>query len=374
MNITIICGRLEPGSDGVGDYSRRLAQEATANLGHRVQLISLFDEQEQTERPGPNYLIRRTKLNYQNQADIRKLVEMIESWNTDAVSLQFVPFAYHPKGLISKFIPFIQAVRENRRLQVMLHETWVRWERGARIRHRLLGQLQRYQILKALKIWQPEYIQTSNPYYLEQLRVAGVRGSLLPIFGNIEIEESKNPSEFQDLLDEPFRPNERRIIFPFNQDHMWQPIVLLNRIKNIIGARDIPIRLIQIGRTHSEYGHWQVIEKFAQENGWLCHRLGPRDSSLISLAFQSCHIGISAGPIHLARKSGAVLSMLEHGIPVLCSHPSCLANWAEFNEPRLVAEEANDQAIESLLLHEDRASSNTKLTSIAEKWLAELAK
>jgi hypothetical protein len=42
MNIVFICGCLEPGVDGVGDYSRRLAGELI-RMGNKVQLISLND-------------------------------------------------------------------------------------------------------------------------------------------------------------------------------------------------------------------------------------------------------------------------------------------------------------------------------------------
>ena len=38
MKITFICGSLNPGQDGVGDYTRRLAAQLALD-GHECQLI-----------------------------------------------------------------------------------------------------------------------------------------------------------------------------------------------------------------------------------------------------------------------------------------------------------------------------------------------
>src|SRR5690606_39818307 len=42
MNIAFICGSLEPGKDGVGDYTRRLAGELLRN-GHNATIIAIND-------------------------------------------------------------------------------------------------------------------------------------------------------------------------------------------------------------------------------------------------------------------------------------------------------------------------------------------
>lgn len=373
MKITILCGNLEPGCDGVGDYSRLLAEQASG-LGHDIQLISLCDDKELTERISERFVLRRANTNFQSESDLRKIRRMIDEWGTEAISLQFVPFSYHPKGVISAFIPFMRKVRTGVALQVMLHETWVRWERGAKLRHRLLGQWQRIRILEALRTWQAEIIHTSNPFYRAQLEKYGFGASILPLFGNIPIETRKDSVDVKALLKGPVRDDERRIIFPFNQDERWRPLRLLKRIQRISNSHSEPIRLIQIGRVHSECGHWQAIRKFAEQNGWLCDCLGPQGARQISRAFQLCHLGVSAGPIHLARKSGAVLSMLEHGLPVLCSQPSHLRNWGIYKETRLVADEEEDQTTEQLLFYNGRKAPRSESMAITEIWLNDLSR
>ena len=42
MNIAFICGSLEPGKDGVGDYLQRLGLELLQQ-GHKVSLIAIHD-------------------------------------------------------------------------------------------------------------------------------------------------------------------------------------------------------------------------------------------------------------------------------------------------------------------------------------------
>ena len=42
MNIVFLCSSLEPGRDGVGDYTRRLAQECAAR-GHVCRMVALHD-------------------------------------------------------------------------------------------------------------------------------------------------------------------------------------------------------------------------------------------------------------------------------------------------------------------------------------------
>lgn len=44
MDILFICGSVEPGKDGVGDYTRRLSGELI-RIGHEVKILSLCDHQ-----------------------------------------------------------------------------------------------------------------------------------------------------------------------------------------------------------------------------------------------------------------------------------------------------------------------------------------
>lgn len=371
MKLTLICGRLEPGQDGVGDYSRRLAG-AAHDRGHQVQLLSISDDVDQDELIADDFRVQRFSGLLSRGDHFERIISTIQAWAPEAVSLQFVPFSYQPKGLINHLIPLIESLRVNRLLQVMMHETWVRWDPGAKWKHRILGQMQRLLILKALKIWAPEVIHTSNSYYRNLLAKNGIDSSILPLFGNIPVCDCISPDALEAILGIQPLPDELRLVFPFNQEHNWKPLEFLSCIKPILDRSGKPIRLIQAGRTHGEYGHWEAIQKFASNAGWACHLLGPCSTETLSTLLQNCHIGISASQIQLARKSGAVLAMLEHGLPVLCSQESKLLNRAAYTEKRLTTYEMDDSKLSELLLNSKRELPNSKIDSTVIQWLSSL--
>lgn len=372
MKITLLCGSLEPGRDGVGDYSRCLAKAAT-HLGHDLQLISLKDSTLGTDDGAGLRVIRRNG-QFNDPTYLSQIQSDINEWAPDILSLQFVPFAYHPKGLIHDLIPFIQKVRSGLQMHLMFHETWLRWEYGTSLKHRLIGQIQRQKILQSIRLWQPETVHTSNPYYAQILRHNGIPCNLLPLFGNIPIAPHLHRDRFEALLQAPLQSNERRILFPFNQDAKWRPLDLLQRIQATLQASQstLPIRLIQIGRTHSELEHWKQISEFAAKADWKCDVLGAQDAETLSIAFQSCQLGISSSPIQLAGKSGAVAAMREHGLPVLCSSPSGLKNWKHYHQARLAAFEINDTDLHRILVEEEPLPPNAKLASICQQWLDDI--
>jgi hypothetical protein len=51
MKIIFLCGSLEPGCDGVGDYTRRLAGELIKQ-GHHIAAVALNDQYLQEEFTG----------------------------------------------------------------------------------------------------------------------------------------------------------------------------------------------------------------------------------------------------------------------------------------------------------------------------------
>ena len=60
MKFAFICGSLEPGRNGVGDYTRRLAGELAAQ-GHECLLVSLNDVDHVDELGGGIHLYRRQR-------------------------------------------------------------------------------------------------------------------------------------------------------------------------------------------------------------------------------------------------------------------------------------------------------------------------
>jgi hypothetical protein len=104
LRIAFLCGSLEPGFDGVGDYTRRLAGELTKQ-GHSTVIIALHDktvpdklEEKQTvdniELP-----VLRIPAHYSSKKRFRSAGEWIRTFNPDWLSLQYVPYSFQNKGL-----------------------------------------------------------------------------------------------------------------------------------------------------------------------------------------------------------------------------------------------------------------------------------
>src|SRR5258708_26746090 len=105
MRICFICGSLEPGRDGVGDYTTSLADELR-RLGHNVILIALRD----------NFITEAMAANQQSAVGstrslrlpsawpwpecIRHAKQQLDRFDPEWVSLQFVCYSFHPKGLV----------------------------------------------------------------------------------------------------------------------------------------------------------------------------------------------------------------------------------------------------------------------------------
>src|ERR1700676_4113974 len=99
--IMLLCGGLEAGADGVGDYCRRLAEELS-RLGVQCTVVALNDREISSERSeGLSTSVQFLRLPEQSSILARsaRLSSMLSDWQPDWVSLQFVCYGFHTKGL-----------------------------------------------------------------------------------------------------------------------------------------------------------------------------------------------------------------------------------------------------------------------------------
>lgn len=311
MRITFICGSLNPGQDGVGDYTRRLAAQLVLD-GHDCQLIAINDVVDSEETTDRTQIIRFKQL-LSSPEKSQQAQQLIAQWNPDWISLQFVCFSFHPKGFIHRLTPFIQHCRGTAKLNIMFHELWVGEQPSLPFKHKVMGLIQRQQILKALKCWKPHVLHTSNRLYQFVLECHGYHAHILPIFGNIPVTDQ------QASADTSRRSDERTVLFPFSQRHDWNVVETMERLAALAQESDVSLKIVQIGHLRSGQQHWSYIQDFAHKQHWTCELLGERDEQTVSQAMLSADIGISSAHIHLANKSGAAVAMREHGLPVICT-------------------------------------------------------
>ena len=372
MKITFICGSLAPGKDGVGDYTRCLAS-ACAAAGHEAQLVSICDiESDQSQDSGMS--VERFCGALTDSATGQRAAERIQAWSPDWISLQFVPFAFHPKGLSRSLQPFIKTLGDIAPLHIMFHELWLGEKPSLSVKHKVLGRIQQHQILKALRHWQPQSIHTSNQLYIDVLQRNGISAKQLPLFGNIPIAE-KAPEMIQQILPwYPARPNERIVLFPFSQSMNWQAAHVMEQLEQFANEAGVSLRLIQIGENQSGAAHWPRIREFAEANGWSCDLLGPQREQVISQLMQIADLGISSAHIQLAGKSGAVIGMMEHGLPVFCTslEPESRHPASHNAEDLLFDLEQSDSTIVRLLKEPKAHKVQSRLSTVAAQWLKDL--
>jgi hypothetical protein len=166
-------------------------------------------------------------------------------------------------------------------------------------------------LLKSLStILKPAVVQTSNEYYVDQLKSIGISASILPLFSNIKVEN-------QDYIDEQAHSGLRLITFGSIHAE-WRPEILITKLKKLAQKHNLkPLTFVSIGHAGA-YGEriWQDLSRENPE--WLrFEKLGKLTASQISLQLQRADFGITTTPSHLLGKSGSVAAMLAHKLQVI---------------------------------------------------------
>lgn len=186
MNILFICGSLQTGEDGVGDYTRRLAGQLTRQ-GHRSTIVAINDvrvcdplKELQADSGNSINVLRLPKF-----SSWKERLILVQDWikkeAPDWVSLQFVPFAFHDKGLPVSLARYLKAIPGNHKWHIMFHELWVGAEN---IKFWILGQVQKRLIASLIKTLEATVVHTHLPLYYDDLKSFGIQVKQLPLFSN----------------------------------------------------------------------------------------------------------------------------------------------------------------------------------------------
>ena len=93
MNIVFICGSFVPGRDGVGDYTRRLAQEMIVK-GYKVGVIALNDKFIKEDFTGTqqsdsiNIPVLRLPSHWLSTRRFQRSILWIDEFNPEWISIQ----------------------------------------------------------------------------------------------------------------------------------------------------------------------------------------------------------------------------------------------------------------------------------------------
>ena len=307
MNILFICGTLEPGKDGVGDYTRRFGAELIRQ-GHNVKIIALYDKflkgcsHSYQKVDGIDVEVLRIGNDLLNRSRFAKCKQAIEEFNPELLSLQYVVFSFQKRGLPWQLTEKLAKLGSGRNWHLMFHELWVGMDKEDQLKEKIWGTLQKQIIKKLVRRLSPKIIHTQIPLYQNLLSRMKCTVELLPLFGNIEIQKNNSPIETSNL--------EIAIFGGLHYGAQLESFVDWLTLKQ---ASEPSFHFI--GGNGEEQKNWiQILEEKNvryEIHGWL-------PDSEVSDLLSRCNLSLTSTPYHLVRKSGSVVTMLEHGIRVIC--------------------------------------------------------
>ena len=320
MKILFFCGSLEPGRDGVGDYTRRLADECTAQ-GHDCCVIALHDP----------HVTRTSEVNVQQVRLIR--LPASEPWPDrlscvirhlwrlapDWVSWQLVAYGFHPRGFLPAALLRTAPELRGPRCHVMLHELWLGLEAGAPWSARTQGWLQRRGVLCLLDQLDPDCLHTSQAAYQQALKREGFDSGVLALFGNVPVADhipGLGPP-LAHWLPAPTAPQRTAplVVLTFGTLHpQWRPAATVEWLLATARRLARAPALVIVGRTGT---HAPAVLGAFRQHGIHVGVTGELDPAAVSALLQTADLGIASHPWELIGKSGTAAAMLEHGLPVL---------------------------------------------------------
>lgn len=330
MRIIFLCGSLEQGRDGVGDYVRQLSL-ALSETGHRVAMIAINDRycSEITERIIGTGHKEITELRLPEKLGEDKKQALLKDWiknyDPDCLSLQYVPFSFHPKGLGFGLAKMLKDAGEGRDWHFMVHEICVGMDVRSNLKMKIWGWLQQYLMKDLIKVLKPAVIHTHVAIYKKQLEKFGARVKILPLFSNIPVlfpenikaklsQQLDTAQHTETIYGTDLAKQIDLLVFAGIQEDA--PIAQLAAEAAAYGKlHDKKMNLVFLGRSGRQQESWV---KEWEAVGLTVDRIGEQTEDLVSLKLSKVKFGVFTTPVLLAGKSGAVAAMREHGIDLLC--------------------------------------------------------
>jgi hypothetical protein len=309
MKIIFFSGSAEPGNDGVGDYSRRLCGELV-RLGHEAQILSLCDFHTTTYKV-QNQVVEKTEvkvnripasLSYNDRLKISQ--DILNDFQPEWISLQFVPYSFNPKGLPFWLPSFLNNLKGNYKWHIMFHELWLGIDKESSFKHKCIGKFQELIIKKIIANLKPKLINTQNDLYRFILENHNIDSAILPICSNIPVKGIENGEKqyIQFVL--------------FGTIHKGAP--LKDFVEDLVKNKDKllkPVKFILIGSNGPELSDLvPVLDKYKIAYDVL----GRQSENVISQVLIDSDFGISTTPFFQTEKSGIYAAYKEHHLNSIC--------------------------------------------------------
>ncbi len=309
MRIAFIAGGLEPGRDGVGDYTRTLAAEC-ARRGHAVALLSVG---EPAPGAGEEAGVLRLSADAWMAGGGAAARRWLEAFRPDWASLQFVPYSFDPRGLFGHRVPALaELLGMAPRRQVFFHETWIGSQQGASLKARVTGWRQRRAVQAMLRALAPACVHTSNAYYGAALATLGQAAGVIPVFGSVPPPVPPAAPETPEGVDP------RAIVCGmFGTLHpSWEPGPFLADFAAWAQARGRPAALVAAGGLG--YGAARFEQLAREWRGRVSAvAVGRCDEARLARLFARFDTAVTSVPWNILGKSSSAAALREHGIRVV---------------------------------------------------------
>lgn len=324
--IAFICGASEPEKNGLSDYTRLLAS-ALMEQRCEVEVIAVSDpfisEAIQEKQSGvATYRLPSSSLLTNRMQTVRS---RLNEFQADHVCLNYVPFAYHSRGLPYTFLKHLHTVASSENLHWMCHELWCGLGPSPSLKEKVLGFAQRWLLQKFIK--RATSISTSNPFYQKLLTsVTGKEVHLLPLFGNLTGSFQLSDQERAHVRQKncpPLQSNELLFVLFGRIPDAFIEQGFLNRLDTLLLKAGLKGHILSIGRLDSAEDIWNRTLKHPTK----CisfKRLGELPDERVSEIICAADFGLAPTPLNGVGKSGTATAMLERGLPVIgyCFEPA----------------------------------------------------
>ena len=320
MQILFLCSSLEKEKDGIGDYTRRLA-EAVQKAGNQVLLLSFNDKyiKEETREEGIVSIVRIPQDISWKQKQ-QRATAIIQKFEPDWISIQFISYGIQYRGIVFHAISFFKNITKGYKVQLMLHELWIAEEKEASLKDKLLGKLQKAAILSFIKNIKPLIVYTSIPLYSVILKRNKVEASVLPLFSNIPVTPDSSLEWIWEAVSKQANVTINKTsraefliggIFGSLYYSSWNLQSLMVQLQK----EKRKVILLSFGKLGATQKYWEEIKNIYKSFSFVS--LGALPEGQISQCIQAIDFGIITTPALIAGKSGTFMAMKEHGVTAL---------------------------------------------------------
>jgi hypothetical protein len=382
VRVAFACSALEPGRDGVGDYTRCLAAEIIRQ-GHLAVIVALNDasvsqsvtELQETEGEAISVLRLPSAMPWPQRIEMAG--KFLDEFQPEWMSLQFVCYGFHPKGLVHGLAGKLSPLFAKRKVHMMFHEVWLCKELGWGWRQRAIGLLQLRFIQGFVNMVKPSIMHTSNAAYAALLNRSGIPVTELGLFGNVPVLNPSNSewmkSQMLTALGVGYLRKDTWLIGFFGALHAQWPeeplLTFLRRAAESACKRPVLLSIGRIGGAGLEL--WNRMA-----NTYIDHftfvRLGEQPQERISEYLSWLDFGIATTPRSILGKSGTVISMFEHGLPVIVNRDdtSSTGSNKSSDDPLVILCDANFE--KRLRLQTTKGPRGSRLPRVAQTFLRAL--